>query len=83
MMGMGVELGALGVSRVFNIIRIDFVGKRPAGSAAGSDRWVSAAAAAVTGIGMVLQLAIDGVIRGGSAHASGKWPMMTSKQIKM
>ena len=54
LMGMGVELGALGVSRVFNIIRIDFVRKRPAGSASGSDRLVSAAAAAVTGIGIVL-----------------------------
>jgi hypothetical protein len=53
-MGMGVELGALGVSRVFNIIRIDFVRKRPVGSASGSDRLVSAAAAAVTGIGIVL-----------------------------
>jgi hypothetical protein len=32
------ELGALGVSRVFNIIRsIDFVRKGPAGIAAGSD----------------------------------------------
>ena len=38
LMGMGVELGALGVSRVFNIIRsIDFVRKGPAGIAAGSD----------------------------------------------
>jgi hypothetical protein len=49
------ELGALGVSRVFNIIRsIDFVRKGPAGSEAGSDRLVSAAAAAATGIGTVL-----------------------------
>jgi hypothetical protein len=53
LMGMGVELGVLGVSRVFNIIRIDFVRNRPAGSAAVSDRLVSAAAS-VTGIGIVL-----------------------------
>ena len=54
LMGMGVDLGVLGVSRKFNIIRIDFVRKRPAGSTSGSDRLVSAAAAAVTGIGIVL-----------------------------
>jgi hypothetical protein len=55
LMGMGVERGVLGVSRVFNIIRsIDFVRKRPAGSTAGLEWLVSAAAAAVTGIGIVL-----------------------------
>ena len=54
LMGMGVDLGVLGVSRVFNIIRIDFVRKRPAGSASSSDRLVSAAAMAVTVIGIVL-----------------------------
>ena len=53
MIGMGGELGVLGVSRVFNIIRsIDFVRKGPAGRAAGFDRLVSAAAAAATGIGL-------------------------------
>ena len=51
LIGTGGELGVLGVSRVFNIIRsIDFVRKGPA-RAAGSDRLVSAAAAAATGIG--------------------------------
>jgi hypothetical protein len=38
LIGVRGELGALGVSRVFNIIRsIDFVRKGPAGIAAGSD----------------------------------------------
>jgi hypothetical protein len=42
LIGVRGEWGALGVSRVFNIIRsIDFVRKGPAVSATGSDRLVS------------------------------------------
>jgi hypothetical protein len=53
MIGMGGELGVLGVSRVFNIIRSkDFVRKGPKGRVTGFDRLFSAAAAAATGIGL-------------------------------